>query len=303
MSASIRARIMKSMNRRAISFAIRALAVLVIAASLGIDAIGPRRAMAQEAPGGIEKLAWALAAELEKAHVKKVAIFDLEDVNNKQLPFGAFLADRLVAELSKSSSVVAIAGRERLTKAAIGEELDPKAQSKLTSAAAVSLGADAYVLGTYGAIGEQIGITLNAERINGKRIRSSKSTFDTAVGKITLDDDVKSQLGTSIESLRPADGVYKADVGGVGTPECERCPEPQFAPADVIRASEGLVAMNVIISREGAVLQVDVTKSGGARFDEPAVAAVRTWKFKPARDSDGNPVTVRQLVQVSFRIF
>jgi protein TonB len=294
---------LKSMNQRPISFTVRVLAVLAIAASVGIGAIGARRAIAQEAPGGIEKLARALAVELEKAHVKKVAIFDLEDVNNKQLPFGAFLADRLVAELSKSSSVVAIAGRERSAKTANGEELDPKAQFKLTSAAAVALGADAYVLGTYAAIGEEIGVTLNADRINGKRIRSSKSTFDTAAGKITLDENVKSQLGTSIESLRPADGVYKVDVGGVGTPECERCPEPQFPLADVSRASEGMVTMNVVISREGTVLRVDVTKSTGAQFDEPAVAAVRTWKFKPARDPDGNPVMVRQVVLVSFKVY
>jgi TonB family protein len=301
MSASIRAWVTKSMNRRATSLTVRVLAVLAIAASLGIGASGV--ALAQARPDGFEKLARALAAELEKAHAKRVAIFDLETVNNKQLPFGAFLADRISAELSKPGTGIESVMREQLTKVSTGAGLDPKERSKLRSAAAESLGAGAYVTGTYSAIGDGIGVTLVAVRVSGESIRKSKDSFSTAAGKIALDEDVKSHLGMPIESLRPADGVYKPGVGGVGVPECERCPQPQFSPTDVSRAMEAHIGMNAIISTAGTVLQVDLTKSAGAVFDEQAIANVRTWKFKPARDPDGNPVMVRQLVEITFKLY
>jgi TonB family protein len=302
MSASIRAWIMKSIGPRAISFAVRVPAVLAIAANLGLGAIGPRRTMAQEAPGGIEKLTRALAAELEKAHVKRVAIFDLETADGKQIPFGGWLTDRISEDVVKSGTAVAVVDRGSLTGLPNGGELDPDAGSRLRSATANSLGADAYVYGTFAAIGDGIGVTLNAQRVGGELLVGSQTVpVAAAAGKISLDDSARRHLGVPIDSLRPLDGAYTPGKAGIGPAKCVRCRQPQFSDEAIRRKIEGVVELDVLISAEGKPLNVVVTKKAGAGLDEQAVKGVRKWTFEPAVDADGGPVAVHQPVEVTFR--
>jgi len=266
--------------------------------SLGV---GAGDVLAQEKPRGTVGLARELVLQLEKAHVKSVAIFDLDTADGKQIPFGRWLSDRISEDVAKSGTVIETVGRERLSRFPNGNELDREAKSQLRSDTAKSLGADAYVYGTFGAIADGIGITLIADRVDGTGIRRSKWAPDTAVGKIPLDDSVTSHIGAPLESLRPSDGVFKAGTAGIGVPECEHCPQARFSDEAVRRKMEGTVVMDVVISAEGKAVRFDVTQKAGAGLDEEAVKAVRKWKFKPALDPDGNPVAVHQVIETTFR--
>ena len=60
----------------------------------------------------------------------------------------------------------------------------------------------------------------------------------------------------------------------------------------------GAVRLRAIIAADGSVRQVDVI-SGNALLVQPAVAAVREWRYKPTR-LNGEPVEVETFITVNF---
>jgi protein TonB len=61
-------------------------------------------------------------------------------------------------------------------------------------------------------------------------------------------------------------------------------PAPPYPPQSRRRGEEGKVILRVLVSKEGAALQVEVdTSSGSNRLDESALNTVRQWRFIPAR--------------------
>ncbi|UCE28227.1 MAG: energy transducer TonB [Candidatus Coatesbacteria bacterium] len=75
--------------------------------------------------------------------------------------------------------------------------------------------------------------------------------------------------------------------------------EPEYPPE---RYDEGLdvkVIIRVEIDENGDVTKAYVFNSGGAGFDEAALAAARRWKFKPALE-DGEPVESFAMIYVVF---
>lgn len=75
---------------------------------------------------------------------------------------------------------------------------------------------------------------------------------------------------------------------------------PQYPPIARARGQEGVVVVQAIIDRRGAVEPdaLHVIKSQPP-FDDAAVAAFRQWKFQPGRDGSGQ--VVRVLVQQPIR--
>jgi len=62
----------------------------------------------------------------------------------------------------------------------------------------------------------------------------------------------------------------------------------------------GEVILHITISERGEVVDVQVL-SGDEPFASAAVAAVKTWRYRPAT-VDGDPVPVRRKVKIPFRI-
>ncbi len=275
----------------------------IVAGVMGSAAFVPARQDKVEALSAkdLDELTGRLVAQLRRENVRTVAIFDLHTLDGKQIAFGSWLADRISEDVNKIGTGIDAADRARLRGFDSAGEKDAKKQSKLNAEKAKSADATAYVRGTFGAIGDGIGITLVAERVSGKQIRESKVAVDTAAGKIALDDEVKSHLGVAIESLRPGDGIYTPGTAGVSMPECEYCPQPEFSEEAATEKLTGTVELEAVISAEGRAVQIRVTKPLGAGLDGMSVKGVRDWKFKPARDPYGNPVAVRQAIQVTFR--
>jgi protein TonB len=76
---------------------------------------------------------------------------------------------------------------------------------------------------------------------------------------------------------------------------------PPFYPDAARRAGvEGTVLLQVLLGRDGSVRDVVVTKSI-PKLDDAALAAVRQWRFKPAR-ARGEPVMVWVAVPVKFTL-
>jgi iron complex outermembrane receptor protein len=111
--------------------------------------------------------------------------------------------------------------------------------------------------------------------------------------------------------------VVAALVGGlVGSAGAHaRAPEPEvlepITPPVVLERREAIdpepareggdvsVELLVTIGESGSVDDVTVQRSGGAVFDEAAIAAVRSWRFAPARRGD-TPIASRIAVAIDF---
>lgn len=78
-----------------------------------------------------------------------------------------------------------------------------------------------------------------------------------------------------------------------------RTVEPEF-PSDLKRDGiAGVVFVTCTVDEKGNVVDPVVEKSNNAGFEQPALEAVKKWKFKPARQ-DGNPVAKKVSIPIKF---
>ena len=63
----------------------------------------------------------------------------------------------------------------------------------------------------------------------------------------------------------------------------------------------GLVTVKCTIDVKGDVVEAEVVKSSDHAFDDPAIAALKKWKFKPAKQ-DGSPVAIKVNIPIKFNL-
>ena len=97
--------------------------------------------------------------------------------------------------------------------------------------------------------------------------------------------------------------TQSADFSAHSNPSCKECPPPDFPPeARKAKIDSAAVWLEVTVTENGKVKDIQVLRDPGHGFAARAVAAVKNWKFKPALAKDGKPVAVRQQFEVSFRL-
>jgi len=80
-----------------------------------------------------------------------------------------------------------------------------------------------------------------------------------------------------------------------------KTPPPDY-PSNMKKSGvSGVVALRVEIDETGAVIGCVVTKSSNVEFEQPAVNAVKNWKFTPAKKS-GNPVKAHFVMPIQFSL-
>ncbi|HVF59649.1 MAG TPA: energy transducer TonB [Thermoanaerobaculia bacterium] len=90
-------------------------------------------------------------------------------------------------------------------------------------------------------------------------------------------------------------------VVGMTPPEVLSRVEPRYpASARMIR-SEGTVVIEVVVETDGSTGDVRVLRGISKALDEAAVAAIRQWRFRPAR-VEGTPVRAYHTVTVRFEL-
>jgi protein TonB len=65
--------------------------------------------------------------------------------------------------------------------------------------------------------------------------------------------------------------------------------------------SSGVVTVSCTVDEKGNVLEPKVEKASNAEFAEPALEALRKWKFKPAKKG-GNAVAIHVSFPIKFNI-
>lgn len=104
-------------------------------------------------------------------------------------------------------------------------------------------------------------------------------------------------------SLAPPDGNGMYRTPPYSIPTCEYCPQAHYSDDAVKAHLQGVVTMNLIVSPDGSAENIQVVKRMPLGLTEQAVAALKTWRFKPATNSDGTPVAVKQLVEMQFHLY
>ncbi|MEW6268399.1 MAG: TonB family protein [Thermodesulfobacteriota bacterium] len=103
-------------------------------------------------------------------------------------------------------------------------------------------------------------------------------------------------------------GVAGGTVGGaIALPEDAVPPSPLASntvpayPAEARAGGKtGTVVLKVVVLADGSVGDVEVMR-GDEPFVSAAVAAVKTWKYEPARHQ-GQPITVYRIVRIPFKL-
>ena len=86
----------------------------------------------------------------------------------------------------------------------------------------------------------------------------------------------------------------------ISPPRAVFTPEPNFSRLARETGLRGVVTLGLIVDDQGTPRNVHILSPLGAGLDEEAVAAIRTWKFKPAEQKGHGPVAVEIAVQVDY---
>jgi TonB family protein len=100
-----------------------------------------------------------------------------------------------------------------------------------------------------------------------------------------------------VPSIPPPPRIYSSNDANVMPPVVLNQALPAY-PGQVMIPRSGRI--EVVIDESGAVESAVMTGSVSTAYDRLAIAATKTWKFKPAT-VDGTPVKFRKIVQVTIR--
>lgn len=80
-----------------------------------------------------------------------------------------------------------------------------------------------------------------------------------------------------------------------------KTPPPEYPSSMRREGMTGVVALRVVIDETGNVTDCSVAKSSNSAFEEPAMNAVKKWRFKPAEKA-GAPIKVSLIIPIQFAI-
>jgi periplasmic protein TonB len=95
-------------------------------------------------------------------------------------------------------------------------------------------------------------------------------------------------------------GPYRPG-SGIDPPRLLREVKADYTDDGRRRGLQGDVVLEIVVRRDGSVGEVTLLKGLGAGLDQRAIAAVRQWRFDPARRR-GTPVDVIVEVAVEFTL-
>lgn len=247
----------------------------------------------------------ALAKEqlkaIAKSKQKSILVMDFQGPEEFVTPFGERLADVLSSELAKFTQGIQVIDRVHLS-----EEI--KANGLARSAL------------RYSDVGAAIAQQLHAKLVVvGSLARDSNSgALKAAVDLYRLDSgkDLQSLsvliplIASSDPSLRPIEHIGMepenipfAAVKGISAVQCIYCPAAQFTEAAKDHKYAGTVDLTVIVGTDGVATDIYPTQAAEYGLTWSAVHTVRSWRFRPATDPLGNPIMVRQKIQVVFHLY
>jgi len=118
-------------------------------------------------------------------------------------------------------------------------------------------------------------------------------------------DRIPSNWGQGGPGENAGPGMHGPPVFALGdldrVPRARVQPSPEYPAAMRAAGVEGEVVVEFAVDATGQVTAAQVVRSTQREFEEPALRAVRKWRFEPGR-KDGRPVPFRMAVPIGFRL-
>jgi len=283
--------------------------------------LAPSSAQAQEPPD-LDRLAATAAAQIHKSlksHGNKILVIDFADPEAKASGLGVLLADRFADSLRKNTQGLVVLDRADYARATAEDILTPEARADEQSARCYcrQLGADFAVEGMIDSSAGQLQLKLRVTRLTDwKRIFDSTASLHLrseprADTPPPVDPSPISSGSDKNTWTSPDSALSTADAAAVRTPAsikaslptCVYCPPAQFSDAAVKSKVQGTIFLNVIVDTAGHPSSISITRGLPCGLNSQAIETVKQWRLKPAVDPNGNPVPVRQAVQITFHLY
>ena len=125
---------------------------------------------------------------------------------------------------------------------------------------------------------------------------SCVAVFKDELGKLMPHDDDAKRLAGNVRHFAEFFQEF-----GIEPPRLLREVKAEYTDEARRRGITGDVVLEIVVRRDGTVGEVTVLQGRGAGLDQRAIAAVRQWRFSPARRR-GEPVDVLVEVAVEFTL-
>ena len=244
-----------------------------------------------------KKAAGLISGEITRLQVHKVYISDFLDPSGTRTDRGCFFSSVFSAYLKEQAKNFEILGRIETQKFLVRAGIPVANLHNLESLAKLSAatGADAILFGTLVLEKKHAALTLSLREVgNGRELyqtqyqESLDSTFEGAFPAATSPD---------------GQFFYFPDLDGINEPKCIRCPLPGYTPAARKARVTGTVLFSVIVTEQGKFKDAWLVRSLEPSLEQAAIEAMRKWSLNPAKDTAGNPVPVRLVIEVSFSLY
>jgi TonB family protein len=246
----------------------------------------------------IDALATRMSQALAKSKQKTVIVFDFAGPKQTVTALGQKLTDDLSAALAKSGKPFDLIDRSRLHDALQQNQHASEVITFKETAwwIAETLKANAFIWGDLEVRGDNVLVGVHAYRVKDeKEITGLKIS-------IPLTPEMKELAGKFVKD-HDAAAYPEAGAKGYSFAVCAYCPVANFSDEAVKNKVSGTIMLQAVIGVDGIPRDIKVLKALPLGLTKQAIEAVESWRLKPAKDPNGNPVAVRQTIEVTFHLY
>lgn len=278
---------------------------LIVTVLLVFGFVAAREARAQQTD--LTTVAAKVAQELEAKKVKRVAVFDFAGPGDDLTALGQKLADEFSGALAKSGGKLQIEDRSKIAANIkkfdyqLSDLRDPNFGDALLS----YLGVNVAIVGIISRQGDEFTLSVRCTHAG----KNGANFIEVEHFSFAASEDTAKLAATVVER-----GEAVAEKAAVKTapnaaanrsyPACIDCPGARFTNlAAELNLRAATVVLIGVVTPEGRLTDIKVTKRAPAGLTESAIDAVQKWKFRPANGPDGKPTAVRQVIEVTFHLY
>jgi TonB family protein len=251
-----------------------------------------------DSPVTLDALAAKLSAAIAGSKENPVIVFDFAGPNEISGAAEKSLGDDFSAALARVSNGFTVVDRARIAEGLQKRNLTPADLDNPHNALGVAkeIKAKAYVWGAITVGRNNFDLLVEVFRVQGgKKIAGFQ-------GKLPLTDQMREETAQRIGKDHDS-SVPQAGTRGKTFPSCVYCPPVKYTQPAVWHHFEGTVTLSVVITADGRADDILVVTALPYGLTGNAIETVRSWRFNPAQNSDGNPAPVVQTIETTFHLY
>lgn len=246
----------------------------------------------------IDPLATRLADALVHSKQKSVIVFDFWGPDQTLTALGQNCAQSLSTALATGPVPLEVLDRSGIAAACLRHGLSPANthDTSIETWIGQDLGAKALVLGQLSVVDDKLEIQITAYRTKDQKwIAGFKQTS-------LITNDMRVLMAKEVESIAVKTAPAQPSSNKYSYPKCVSCPPAEYDRRAADKGLEGTVLLNVIVGTNGKASDIIIIKGLPYGLTQKAIEAVGRWTFKPALTPQGQPVEVRQTIEVTFHL-